>query len=631
MREGTVFGVLQESAQRLPDRPALRRLSATDSTSLTFGQLVERIRAFAAGLWALGLRHGDRVALVAENEGRWLIADLAVLSIGAVDVPRGLAGDRDELEYILSHAQCRFAIVQDPDLAEALVRGSLPSGQTLEAVIQMDLPNARRASGALLFAEVEARGREMLSRERARLAEAEATVRPDDLATLVYTSGTTGIPKGVMLTHRNIVANIAVVPFVLDLGERDCFLSILPTWHMFERTLEYIALSCGACIVYTNKKRYREDLAKEGVTLLGSVPRIWETVYHAMREEIARRPRAARLLFRAAIAVGRTDLEARSSRRGLVARIPGGPARHGALFGWVVSLAIFPLAALAEAVIFRKVRAALGKELRFALSGGASLPPHIDLFFNAVRVPLLNGYGLTETSPVVSVRTPQRNVLGTVGRPVPGTEIKIAGADGKPVPRGVQGLIWIRGPQVMSGYYRNPDETAKVLMEGGWFNSGDLGHLTQDGEIVVAGREKETIVLLSGENVEPRPIEERLLESPLIRQVMVLGQDRKHLTALIVPHLEALTAALPAGAPVDPIALVRSEAAREILRRELDRRQGRRDGQPSNQRIVDFRLLSREFSVEDGTLTPTLKMRRNVIVERYGSLLDELYDEKKSP
>jgi long-chain acyl-CoA synthetase len=621
----TIFASIREAASRFASRTALARRTSLDAMPTTFCELIESVRSLAAGLRDLGVATGDRVALVAENESRWLLSDLAVISMGAVDVPRGLAGDRDELRVILEHSGSRFAIVQDRDLAGSLASGAFLGGRRMDGVVFMGPPGESAPDGTLTFEAVLARGRDRLRSGRDDAQEWEGTVGPDDLATLVYTSGTTGIPKGVMLTHRNIVANIRMVPLVLDLDENDRFLSILPTWHMFERTLEYIALSCGAQIIYTNKKRLRDDLASQRVTLLGSVPRVWEALHDAVHDNLSSRPPLARWIARTSLAIGRVELRARSAARGLVPRFHG--AERAGLVDHVRAAALRPLASVAERLVFKRVRDVVGSELRFAISGGASLPEHVDLFFNAIGVPLLNGYGLTETAPIVSVRVPQRNVLGTIGRPVPGTEVVVADADGRPLPLGEIGVIWVRGPQVMSGYFRSPEETAKVRTDDGWFNTGDIGRLTLDGDLCITGRAKDTIVLRSGENVEPRPIEDVLLRSRFIRQIVVVGQDRKTLGALVVPAAESIREAL--GKPPSPTLadLVDDEAVRRLVRGEIDRLASARRGFAPHQRITTFRLLPRELSIEDGTLTPTLKIKRNVVSAKYAALVDAMFRE----
>ncbi|MBI1849192.1 MAG: AMP-binding protein, partial [Planctomycetes bacterium] len=358
----TVFAVISQTAASFSTRTALARRSAIDSKPVSFQDLVETVRALAAGIRELGVRHGDRVAIVAENEWRWLVTDLAVLSMGAVDVPRGLASDREELRSILEHSECRFAFVQDRTLAEELASGSLLGKRRLESVVFMGAPNEDAPSGTISFDAVLTRGRAAIRSGLVNAADWESPVRPDDLATLVYTSGTTGMPKGVMLTHRNIVANIRMVPLVLDLDEKDRFLSILPTWHMFERTLEYIALSCGAQIIYTNKKRLREDLAGQEITLLGSVPRIWESLHDAVHEDISHRPPLARWIARALLSVGRAELRARRAGAGHVARFPD-LGRRGQLSARARAVALRPLAAIGELLLFRKIREAVGAAL----------------------------------------------------------------------------------------------------------------------------------------------------------------------------------------------------------------------------------------------------------------------------
>ncbi|MGH7162667.1 MAG: AMP-dependent synthetase/ligase, partial [Planctomycetota bacterium] len=396
---------------------------------------------------------------------------------------------------------------------------------------------------------------------------------PEDVAVILYTSGTTGRPKGVVLEHRNIAHNLRVLPPLVDIRAGDVWVSLLPSWHTFEQTVELCGFSVGCLTVYSDKRRLRDDLRAHRPHYFASVPRIWETIKENAVAAVEERGSVIRALFRASL------WGSRAWRR-------GNPL--GA-----------PLHAVGRKLFYGKIAAATGGRLKCAVSGGGYLPWHVDEFFDLAGIRLLVGYGLTETAPVVALRRMEDNVLGTIGRAVPETEIRVS----------PEGTIQVRGPQVMRGYYKDEELTRQVLSPDGWFDTGDLGRMTGKGDIVFVGRKKETIVLSGGENVEPEPIEDRIRESPLVEQVIVVGQDRKTLAALVLPKESA--ARLP------------DLEAR--LREELRRRTGPPGGFRAFEAVTRFALLREPFTHENGLLTATLKMRRNVIAERHRELIDGLY------
>ncbi len=571
--------------------PALRGPAGAERRDITFSELFAEARRFSAGLRAAGVRPGDRVLLFADNSPRWLVADLGILRAGAVDVPRGADVTPAEAEYIARHSGAVAAVVGRPGLLDRLPG----RGAGLRAVVCLE----GRAEGAATFAEHLASG----------AGGPEEPVEPGGLATIVYTSGTTGTPKGVMLSHANILHNVQALPDLLGLSPGDRFLSVLPAWHMFERTVEYTALSRGAVVCYSGLRTLREDLRSERPQYLAAVPRLWEGLGGALRSAVAERGPLARFLFRRLLSFA--ERRARLAGR-LVPERPEGTGAFRALAGLLFDA---PFAALARRVFSGRARAALGGRLRAGVSGGGLLPLHLDVLFAAVGVPLLVGYGLTETSPVVTLRRPEANVLGTIGRAVPGTEVRVTGAAGAALPAGEAGEVEVRGAQVMAGYYGDPEGTARVLRPDGFFRTGDLGVLTPAGDLVFRGRAKETIVLSGGENVEPGPIEARILESPFVRHALVVGQDRRHLAALLVPD----------GVLARREAAARGITVERLLRDEVARLVSTAAGFKTRERVLRVALIDREFSVEDGTLTPTMKVRRGVVAERYREDIEGLY------
>jgi long-chain acyl-CoA synthetase len=594
----TLPALVRLCATRFGDATFLARRSARGGDPISFAQLADDIDRVSAGLAAHGVGHGERVGLIAENCCEWLLADLGTASLGAIDVPRGTDTAPAERRFILDHSQARFVFVETDAAAREVLaeRAALPAIETV-----CTLQASTEVDGVLTFTELLAAGDAWQREHPGRLDELRAKVRPDDLLTIVYTSGTTADPKGVMLTQANVISNIRMVNSILHVDGNDSFLSVLPAWHMYERILNYLALAYGAQVIYTDRRRIKDDLASVRPTAFAAVPRIWENLHDGIVNHCRKQ----------------TGLKGRLLRRVLdtCARVGSGSSRPLDRL----------LYAMFERTLLPKIRAVTGGRLRIAVSGGGSLPAHVDECMLGLGIPLLNGYGLTETSPVAAVRLPCDNRPGTIGPPLPETSIEIRDPQGQPLPRGEIGLIWIKGPQVMRGYYRNPERTREVLDANGWFNSGDLGRIEPDGHIRITGRAKDTIVLAGGENVEPEPLETAIKTSPLIDQAVVVGQDRKQLGAILVAMPESLEAALPRAQWGVRDGELRGAAVQDLYRRELDRALSRERGFRPFERIGAFRVILDPLTVENGLLTQTMKIRRHVVHERLAALIDEMF------
>jgi long-chain acyl-CoA synthetase len=404
-----------------------------------------------------------------------------------------------------------------------------------------------------------------------------------------------------MLSHRNVLTNVAVITDVLHVTAADSFLSVLPAWHMYERIMDYLALATGAQLVYTDRRRIKEDLAGVKPTVFAAVPRIWEMLHDGLVGHAQKLP----------------GLKGKLLRRGLSLSRAVGSGR--ANLGQRLAHAVL------DRVVLGKVRATLGGRLRLCVSGGGALPRHVDETMLGLGLPLKNGYGLTETSPVASVRLPHQRTPGHIGPPLPQTQIEARTADGTRCAVGATGVLWIRGPQVMRGYYDNQRRTAEVLTADGWFCSGDLGHVDAAGNVWITGRAKDTIVLAGGENVEPEPVEAVIKTSPFVEQAVVLGQDQKALGALLVPRAERLEQQVPRAQWDVRDGEVHSREVHALLRRELDRVLVRDNGIRPCDRVAQFRVLAEPMTPENGLLTQTLKVRRHVVVERFAPLLAAMF------
>jgi long-chain acyl-CoA synthetase len=610
-------------AQMYGEATALDAPHARPAEQLSFRDLHARIEQVAAAFSSLGVASGDVVALFSENGPRWLIADQALMRVGAADAVRGSTAPVEELRYITADCGAVGLVVESAELLARLKLSSELLGQLRFVVLlQGDRGSIFPVVPCYTWAELLAIG-----------AKAPAPAWPQGgehrLATVLYTSGTTGQPKGVPLSHANLLHQLRHLGVAVAPRPGDQSLSVLPIWHAYERSAAYFLLACGCQQTYTTLKQLRPDLQKVRPHYLISVPRLWEALLGGFEDALAAMPPARQQLLRRALAVSRFHCSQR--RRAADLTLAPEPLGRRALAAGAALLS-WPLHGLASALLWPKLRQQLiGGRLRTAISGGGALAIHVDGFFEAIGIELLVGYGLTETSPVLTCRRPWNNRRGSSGQPLPGTAIRIVDAEqGGVLPIGARGKVLARGPQVMACYLGKPEATAQVLSADGWFDTGDLGHLLGDGSLVLTGRAKDTIVLSSGENIEPGPLEECLVACSLVEQVMLVGQDRKALGALVVPKPEALAAfareqglqqpaAWPDGSPAGAeAALLKAFTSR------LNRRLQARVGSRPDERLAGLALVE-PFSIDNGLLTQTLKQKRDRISQRDAAAIEALY------
>ena len=571
-------------------------------------EIFEAVRDLSLGLTALGMARGDRVALVSESRPEWILTDLAVTAAGAVTVPIYPTLSAAQARYILHDCAARIAVVSTAAQLDKIqeVRHLLPA---MEAVIVIDPGPVPSSPSVLHWTEVQQRGHARMVAEwgvgRA-FRDAARAVQPADLATIIYTSGTTGEPKGVMLTHANLVSNMFAGADALDVHQDDVAVTFLPLSHAFERMVCYIYLLRGVTMVFAESlDTIARDVAAVRPTLFTGVPRVYEKMHARIMQagQEGAAPRAALFRWAAGLAMARG--------RALLA-----------------GRRLAPLAALqvplADRLVFSKVRARVGGRIKYLVSGSAPLPVPIAEFFHGMGLPIIEGYGLTETAPILTVNPPAAPRAGTVGRPLPGVDVRIA-ADGE---------ILARGPNLMSGYYNKAGATAEVLKDG-WLHTGDIGALDPDGYLRITDRKKDLLVTSGGKKIAPQPIEHVLKQSPLIAEAVVLGDRRRFIIALIVPDFAALERRLrdlgrapgqasSTAAPDDRAALVaRPDVAAlyqeivDALNRELSQ----------FERIKRLTLLPREFSIDSGELTPSLKVKRKVVEENWSREIEDLYRE----
>lgn len=611
--------------------PALYEKDADGSfVATTYGDLWKRVAQLGLALLDFGVSRGDHVGIMSDNRSEWIITDLALLSIGAVDVPRGSDSTADEMAFILGHADCALSFAENKSQLEKILsrRERTPLLKRIVVFDAKDVAEGSRDGVEVLhFATLTSNGS---ARAEAGTDQFEAEVdkgQSDDLMTLLYTSGTTGEPKGVMLTHRSILFQIDRVRDILFLTDTDIFISVLPIWHSFERAVEYIVLERGAAIAYSKPigKIMLGDMAKIRPTWMTSVPRIWEGVRAAVYRNVSKGSPVKRVLFHFFVRVGEAHASLKSMLLGFKPEFTPRSRIVDIALSIIPLVLLTPFKALGDVLVFKALKAKLGGRFVAGVSGGGALPPYVDRFFQAAGIKLLEGYGLTETGPILAVRHQHHPVNGTVGALLPDIEYRVLGENMEVLPAGRKGVLFVKSPQIMEGYYKRPEQTAEVL-DDGWLNTGDLVVFTHRGELTILGRTKETIVLLGGENVEPTPIEETLSRSDLIDQAMVVGQDQKFLGALIVPNdekLDELAQTLNVEY-VDRDELFESPVIQQKFSHAINDLISQKNGFKPFERVFRFALLPQHFEV-GRELTHTLKLRRAVVTDLYAEAIARIF------
>ena len=567
----------------------------------TYKQIAERVRLVAGGLLSLGIERGDRVAILSENRPEWAIADLACQMLGAIAVPLFSTLPSPQVHYILEDSGAKIVFVSDKKQKQKLdaIAGEISE---VVAVVASEEDAAtslpENSAKVIAFRELEKRGEIHLAQHPDDYETAWPAAQTNDVATIIYTSGTTGNPKGAMLTHKNIVSDVdAILASIKELKKGDTFLSFLPLAHVYERTAGYyLPLRIGAPIAYCESLfTVDKNMAEVRPNVMFCVPRLNEAMSEKIIGQAKSLPEGKREKFQEAIELAR---KAGAHQGGL-------PDSPGLSLGEKLKHKIF------DAMVYSKIREKFGGQLWAFVSGGAPMSPDVGALFLGMGIEILEGYGLTETSPVISVNRPGKIKLGTVGPVLEGVEVKIAD----------DGEICVRGNTVMKGYWNKPDETREAIDAEGWFHSGDLGSLDDD-YLRITGRKKDLLVLANGKKVAPAPIELKMTSSPFIEQIVLLGDKQKAVSALIVPNMGQLKEwAKENQIEIENAGdLIKQSAVQQLLRKEIDAQSG---ALADFEKIRKVALLAEPFSVEKGELTPTLKIKRNVIAENYGHLVLE--------
>lgn len=606
--------------------------------TVTYRELYNISLDFASGLLCEGVKRGEPIGLISDNRKEWQQADMGIMALGAVDVPRGCDATLQDLEAILSITECKITIAENTVQVRKIIsiREKLPC---LKKIIIFDLPKDE------VFNEAKDKNIELISfndilkdGKKYRIEhkdDVEAELEKgewDDLACIIFTSGTTGTPKGVELTHGNFLTQLDELPERIILNPGDKAICVLPIWHVFERACEYVIMIQVGSICYSKPvgSILLADMMKLNPVLMPAVPRVFEAVYDGVTRKLRKTGGLVYAMFKffVAIAIFHSRMQRKMFNQNSCY------TRYYAVGWWVLCfipwILLWPIKFLGNILVFRKIKSMLGKNFRFGVAGGGAYPPNIDEFFWAIGVNIVEGYGLTETAPVVSVRPVCAPVFGNVGSPIRGVKARIVSPeDGFVLKRGQFGAIQIKGGTVMRGYYKRPDLTAKVMTVDGWFDTGDLGMMTIHDEIVIKGRKKDTIVLRGGENVEPVPLEMKLGESRFIKQAVVVGQDQRYLGALIlVDEEEIKNYAAENGIQYDTYEnLLKSEDISKLYDSEVNSLVNSKNGFKIFERINKFALITKPFEI-GVELSAKQEIMRYRLTEIYKEQISKIFTEE---
>ena len=613
----------------------------------TYSRVYNDVICLAAAFKKIGITSKSNVALISDNRREWLLADLSILSLGAADVPRGCDSLGKEIRFIINFADCEFAILQNARQLKKVMEATTEV-PALKTVILFDRPGEKETEEAMtvsncpfnliFFDELIAQGQQIYNENPAAVtADIEQhmeNIQDDDNATVIFTSGTTGTPKGVMLTHRNYITQMSVFHNFVTCKAGEWWLSVLPVWHSFERAVQYVAILFGDGLAYSKPvaSAMLSDMSVIKPQYICGVPRLWEALATGVEKSMKKTGGLKYKLYKFFVSVGKKYSHFSDMVKGTIVQIKKRNRFADALAGIVPAIFLWPLAKLGDLLVFKKIREKFGGKIRIVLCGGGALQSETDKFFKAINVMLLEGYGLTETAPVVAARYYKKPRIGCIGTFLPTWEVKICEEENgvitssEPLPYGQKGVVLLKGPQVMKGYYKRTDLTEKVIDKDGFFNTGDIGLVTFDNELKITGRAKDTIVLLGGENIEPALIESELCSSPYIESAIVVGQDQRFLASLIVPAKEAIIQyAHDHNISFESYEkLLKLDKIKALLQKEVAEKDSPANGFRLCERINKIHLLAESFKVGI-ELSAKQEMMRFKIIEKYAEIIKGLF------
>jgi len=630
----TIPKMLADTAARYPTIAALCYKNKKKYKFISYKELEQLSLDFSAGLLECGVKRNDLIGLISDNRPEWQPASIGIMSIGAMDVPRGSDATEKDIAYILSFSECETIVVENDFLVKKIlnIRNDIPKLKHLIVFDAVEENTSEQCKNKNLtictYNEIIKKGKIFRTKNPNKVEEERKKGNPDDIACVIFTSGTTGTPKGVMLSHSNFITQLDELQERIYLNPKERALSVLPVWHAFERLCEYVIMIQAATICYSKPvgKVMMDDFQNLNPQLMPAVPRVFEALYEGILRAMRKQGGLTNLLFKFFLELGNIY----SSISRILFRKTARIKKDFGILNWIVFilpwLVLYPFNKLGDLLVFSKIRKRLGKAFRAGISGGGALPPVVDKFFWTVGICVVEGYGLTETAPVIAVRPIKDPVFGTIGTPIRGVKAKIVDEAGNELTAGKQGIIKICGGNVMKGYYKQPELTAKVIDSQGWFNTGDLGLKTLDGELILRGRVKDTIVLRGGENVEPLPIEMKLNESRYISQSVVLGQDQRHLGALIIPdQIEITEFATKNSISYDSYDdLLQKKVIQKLLSDEIVNLVNAKNGFKLFERINHFECISKELEV-GVELSAKQEIKRFAIRKIYADKIKKLF------
>jgi long-chain acyl-CoA synthetase len=610
-----LLDMLQNSSEKFNEKPMFCFKIENDYKKISYSEFYKKVKYLISGLMETGLKKGDRVFIFSDNRLEWMMIDFALQGIGAVSIPRGTDTVFAEVEFILEHSQADYLVVENRKCCE-----KIKDIKTKVKMIAID-NNVENADFYLDY--IIRTGIENFGNNEEAIGKLPAMIDGNNIVTIIYTSGTTGNPKGVMLSHDNFINDIVNSLKYFPVKKEDDMISVLPIWHIFERTVEYTMIYSGAAVYYSAIKSFVNDIKKVRPTLIIVVPRILEAFYDKVQNNISKLNLLKKPIFKIFFIISSVYFDMDNY---IKKTVPSFKKTNGPLTVLIMIIKpVFFIFRLISKLLFRSIHEVMGGRTEVIISGGGSLPNHIDRFFNIIGFKLLDGYGMTETSPIICLRELSRLVVGTSGPVIDNMEVRIVTQDGRDAFPGEKGELLVKGKIVMKGYYKNEEATDRVLKDG-WFHTGDLAARTYYGDIMILGRIKDTIVLIGGENVEPEKIETYLMQGNLISNAVVVGQNQKRLKALIVPEKEKIME-LASEKKIeykDYVNLINSQDIYNEIQKEIDENVNNNPEFKTFEKIFEFKILPEPFTVGE-ELTQSLKIKRHVIYEKYRQLIDGMF------
>jgi long-chain acyl-CoA synthetase len=592
--------------------------------TITYEKLFEDVLLLSRAFKAKKVTKGSKVMFLCDNRYEWMVTDLALVSLGAISIPRGSDTPTSELEFIMQHSSCEFLICENEVLYgqhEEMVKSL-----KLKAIFILQAKNLHTIFDNTYSYNDLLKDRKIYQNEIEEFSALKENLNEDDTFTLIYTSGTTGKPKGVILTHKNIMHNVRNLPKLIGLRGDDLWVSILPSWHIFERAAEYLSLSEGCCTVYSTIKTFAADLEHYKPTLVATVPRLWESMYTKINNKLEKdNPKKAKI-FKKLVAISAAY---NYNLRVVKDELPRFEKKFISstckkILSYIKLFFLYPLNAFAKKKL-KLVGEKFGGRLRLAISGGGTLPEYLDTWIDAIGIRIVNAYGMTECAPGIAGRALNCNTFGTLGLPVEGTQIKIVDEFNKEVKAGQVGEILVKGDQLTPGYYNNKEENSKSFGKDGFFKTGDLGKFTLKKELIITGRSKEIIVLANGENVDPSRIESTISMLPFIADNVLVGQDKKGLGVLLVPDMEKMKEYVAQNfnkAIHSMECVLEDKNILNKIKNDMNELLNQKKGFKPFEKLQNIHFLDEEFKpgVE---LTNTLKKKRHVIEQKYKEIIDK--------